>query len=109
MKIIAETPAEVRLLARIKSVSDEMAVQDNRSTQMPMWTIKDGDRGDYGIVMYFTGKAAEKHIIEDAHHYDNPRTYLRSAHNNRQLMDVVHLLLLIGEHEIPSNHYGWLK
>lgn len=40
---------------------------------------------------------------------DNPATYIRSAHDNRELKDVVHLLILAGGNEIPSNHYGVLK
>lgn len=112
MKIIAETPEEERLLERIKAISDEMAVQDNRITQMPMWVIREkgtpsGD--DYGAVMFFTGKAAEHHIEVNAHHYEHPYAYVRSAHDNSELMNVVHLLLLAGGHDIPSNHYGRLR
>lgn len=112
MKIIAENLAEQRLLNRIKAMSNEIATQDNRITQMPMWTIKDGGRGsydDYGAVMFFTGKAAEEHLVTDAHHYENPHTYVRSAHNNPELLDVVHLLLLAGKNDINSNHYGRLR
>lgn len=110
MKIIAESPEEERLLARINLMSANMATQDNRITNMPMWTIleegKDGK--DYGAVMFFTQAAADTHLITDAHHYNNPHTYIRSAHNNPELKDVVHLLLLAGGHDIPSNHYGRL-
>lgn len=108
MKIIAETEAEQRLLGRIQKMSDEMATQDNRITNMPMWTIKDGDREDYGAIMFFTGRAAEEHIDENNHHYHNPHSYVRSAHDNKELLDVVHLLLLAGGNDIPSNHYGRL-
>lgn len=111
MKIIAETPAEERLLARIKVMSDNMRHQDNRSTQMPMWTILEGREAgrDYGAVMFLTQDAAERHLKVNAHHYDYPRIYVRSAHDNRELMDVVHLLLLAGGNQIPNNHYGFLK
>lgn len=64
---------------------------------------------DYGAVMYFTGKAAEQHIEENDDYYDNPTTYIRSAHHNQELKDVIHLLILAGGNEIPSNHYGILK
>lgn len=112
MKIIAETPEEERLLARINVMSANMAVQDNRITQMPMWTITDAKgttADDYGAVMFFTQAAAETHLVTDAHHYINPHTYIRSAHSNPELMDVVHLLLLAGGQDIPSNHYGRLR
>ena len=108
MKIIAENPAEEALLWRIKALSDEL---DNRSTNMPMWTILDNNKAgkDYGAVMYFTGKAAEQHIEENGHHYDNPTIYVRSAHDNRELKDVIHLLILAGGNEISSDHYGVLR
>lgn len=111
MKIIAETPEEKRLLKRIQQMSDNMATQDNRITQMPMWTIvENGTEGrDYGAVMFFTQKAAETHLKVDSHHYDDAYTYVRSAHANPELMDVVHLLLLAGKNDIPSNHYGRLR
>lgn len=111
MKIIAESPEEERLLVRIKKMSDNMSAQDNRATMMPMWTVRDNgkDGTDYGAVMFFTQEAAETHVVTDAHHYDHPSIYVRSAHNNPELKDVVHLLLLIGQHEIPSNHYGRLR
>lgn len=111
MKIIAENPAEEALLRRIKALSDEPVNQDNRSTDMPMWTILDNSKAgkDYGAVMYFTSKAAKQHIEENDHHYDNPTIYIRSAHDNRELKDVVHLLILAGGNEIPSNHYGFLN
>lgn len=111
MKIIAETPAEERLLARIKVMSDNMRHQDNRSTQMPMWTPQDNGKAgtDYGAVMFFTQDAAERHLKMNAHHYDRPSLYVRSAHDNKELMDVVHLLLLAGGNQIPNNHYGFLK
>ena len=32
-----------------------------------------------------------------------------SAHDNRELKDVIHLLILAGGNEIPSNHYGVLR
>lgn len=64
---------------------------------------------DYGAVMYFTGKAAEQHIEENDDYYDNPTTYIRSAHDNQELKDVIHLLILAGGNEIPSNHYGILR
>ena len=84
MKIIAENPAEEALLWRIKALSDELVNQDNRSTNMPVWTILDNNKAgkDYGAVMYFTGKAAEQHINENAHHYEKPMTCVRSAHDN---------------------------
>jgi len=44
MKIIAENPAEEALLWRIKALSDELVNQDNRSTDMPMWTILDNNK-----------------------------------------------------------------
>lgn len=100
MKIIAENPAEEVLLRRIKALSDELVNQDNRSTDMPMWTILDNNKA---------GKAAKQHIEENNHHYDNPTIYIRSAHDNRELKDVVHLLILAGGNEIPSNHYGVLN
>lgn len=111
MKIIAENPAEIALMWRIKALSDELVNQDNRSTDMPMWTILDNNKAgkDYGAVMYFTDKAAKQHIEENNHHYDNPMIYIRSAHDNRELKDVVHLLILAGGNEIPSNHYGFLR
>jgi len=111
MKIIAESPEEDRLIARIKAMSDNMAVQNNRATMMPMWTAQDNGKAgtDYGAVMFFTQEAVETHMITDAHHYSRPSIYVRSAHNNPELKDVVHLLLLAGGHEIPSNHYGYLK
>lgn len=111
MKIIAETPAEERLLARIAVMSKNMATQDNRITNMPVWTILDRgtDGKDYGVVMFFTQTAADTHLITDAHHYDDPHTYIRSAHNNPELKDVIHLLLLAGGNEIDSNHYGRLR
>ena len=59
--------------------------------------------------MYFTGKAAEQHIKENDHHYDNPMISVRSAHDNRELKDVIHLLILAGGNEIPNNHYGVLR
>lgn len=34
---------------------------------------------------------------------------VRSAHDNRELKDVIHLLILAGGNEIPSNHYGFLR
>ena len=110
MKIIAENPAEEALLWRIKALSDELVNQDNRSTDMPMWTILDNNKAgkDYGAVMYFTGKAAErtsrKTIIITI-----IQRYIRSAQANRELKDVVHLLILAGGNEIPSNHYGVLR
>ena len=111
MKIIAESPEEERLLVRIKRMSDNMATQDNRITQMPMWTIMDmgKESKDYGAVMFFTQVAAEHHLVTDSHHYDDAHTYVRSAHNNPELKDVVHLLLLAGKNDIPSNHYGRLR
>jgi hypothetical protein len=109
MIIKAETPEEERLLNRIGLISDHMAVQNNRATNMPMWTIVDGKRGDYGAVMFFTDYAAERHLITDSHHYDHPKTYVRSAHNNPELKDVVHLLLLVGGNKINDNHYGRLR
>ena len=48
-------------------------------------------------------------LNENAHHYDNPTTCVRSAHDNRELKDIVHLLILAGGNEIPSNHYGVLR
>jgi hypothetical protein len=111
MKIIAENPAEEALLRRIKALSDELVNQDNQCTNMPVWTILDNGKADkdYGAVMYFTGKAAEQHIEENIHYYDNPTIYIRSAHDNRELKDVIHLLILAGGNEIPSNHYGFLR
>ena len=111
MKIIADNLAEEALLWRIKALSDELVNQDNRSTSMPVWTILDNNKAgkDYGAVMYFTGKAAEQHIKENDHHYDHPTTCVRSAHDNRELKDVIHLLILAGGNEIPSNHYGVLR
>lgn len=111
MKIIAESPAEEALLWRIKALSDELVNQDNRCTNMPVWTILDNNKAgkDYGAVMYFTGKAAEQHIEENDDYYDNPTTYIRSAHHNQELKDVIHLLILAGGNEIPSNHYGVLR
>lgn len=111
MKIIAENPAEEALLWRIKALSDELVNQDNRSTNMPMWTILDNNKAgkDYGAVMYFTGKAAEQHINKNNHHYKKPMICVRSAHDNRELKDVIHLLILAGGNEIPSNHYGVLR
>ena len=111
MKIIAENPAEEALLWRIKALSDELVNQDNRYTSMPVWTILDNNKAgkDYGAVMYFTGKAAEQHIKENVHHYEKPMTCIRSAHDNRELKDVIHLLILAGGNEIPSNHYGFLR
>lgn len=97
MKIIAENPAEEALLWRIKALSDEL---DNRSTNMPMWTILDNNKA---------GKAAEQHINENAHHYEKPMTCIRSAHDNRELKDVIHLLILAGGNEISSDHYGVLR
>ncbi len=44
MKIIAENPAEEALLWRIKALSDELVNQDNRSTNMPVWTILDNNK-----------------------------------------------------------------
>ena len=110
MKIIAENPAEEALLWRIKALSDELVNQDNRSTNMPMWTILDNNKAgkDYGAVMYFTGKLPSS-IKENDHHYDNPMISVRSAHDNRELKDIVHLLILAGGNEIPSNHYGVLR
>ena len=100
MKIIAESPAEEALLWRIKALSDELVNQDNRCTNMPVWTILDNNKAgkDYGAVMYFTDD-----------YYDNPTTYIRSAHHNQELKDVIHLLILAGGNEIPSNHYGILR
>nr|DAK93984.1 MAG TPA: hypothetical protein [Caudoviricetes sp.] len=111
MKIIAENPAEEALLWRIKALSDELVNQDNRFTRMPVWTILDNNKAgeDYGAVMYFTGKAAEQHINENNHHYKKPMICVRSAHDNRELKDVIHLLILAGGNEIPSNHYGTLR
>lgn len=111
MKIIAENPAEEALLWRIKALSDELVNQDNRYTSMPVWTILDNNKAgkDYGAVMYFTGKAAEQHIKENVNHYEKPMIYIRSAHDNRELKDVIHLLILAGGNEIPSNHYGFLR
>ena len=100
MKIIAENPAEEALLWRIKALSDELVNQDNRSTNMPMWTILDNNKA---------GKAAEQHINENAHHYEKPMTCIRSAHDNRELKDVIHLLILAGGNEISSDHYGVLR
>ena len=97
MKIIAENPAEEALLWRIKALSNELVNQDNRCTSMPVWTILDNN------------KAAEQHINENDHHYENPTTCIRSAHDNRELKDVIHLLILAGGNEIPSNHYGVLR
>ena len=79
MKIIVDNPAEEALLWRIKALSDELVNQDNR------------------------------YIKENNHHYDNPTIYVRSAHDNRELKDVIHLLILAGGNEIPSNHYGVLR
>lgn len=64
MKIIAENPAEEALLWRIKALSDELVNQDNRSTNMPMWTILDNNKAgkDYGAVMYFTGQVVEQKL-----------------------------------------------
>lgn len=31
------------------------------------------------------------------------------AHDNRELKDVIHLLILAGGNEIPNNHYGVLR
>ncbi len=111
MKIIAENPAEERLLARILVMSKNLATQDNRATMMPMWTIVEDNKAgrDYGAVMFFTQAEAETHLEENEHHYHNAHTYIRSAHDNRELLDVVHLLLLVGNNDIPSNHYGRLK
>ena len=52
MKIIAESPAEGALLWRIKALSDELVNQDNRCTNMPVWTILDNNKAgkDYGAV-----------------------------------------------------------
>ena len=106
MKIIADNPAEEALLWRIKALSDELVNQDNRSTSMPVWTILDNNKAgkDYGAV-----KAAEQHINENDHHYKKPMICVRSAHDNRELKDVIHLLILAGGNEIPSNHYGVLR
>lgn len=111
MKIIADNLAEEALLWRIKALSDELVNQDNRSTNMPVWTILDNNKvgKDYGAVMYFTDKAAKQHIDENDHHYKNPTTCVRSAHDNRELKDVIHLLILAGGNEIPSSHYGVLR
>ena len=70
------------------------------------WKLKWGDR--YWHIDYW-GKAAEQHIEENGHHYDNPTICVRSAHDNRELKDVIHLLILAGGNEIPSNHYGALR
>jgi hypothetical protein len=100
MKIIADNPAEEALLWRIKALSDELVNQDNRSTSMPVWTILDNNKA---------GKAAEQHINKNDHHYKKPMICVRSAHDNRELKDVIHLLILAGGNEIPSNHYGTLR
>lgn len=53
-------------------------------------------------------QVAEQHIKENDHH-DNPMISVRSAHDNRELKDVIHLLILAGGNEIPNNHYGVLR
>ena len=107
MKIVAETPQKERLLARIKQISDNIATQGNRATMMPMWTVlEDGKPGrDYGAVMFFTQAEAERHLEVNAHHYDHPQLYIRSAHDNPELIAVVHMLLLAGGNQVPLNHY----
>lgn len=53
-------------------------------------------------------QVAEQHIKENDRH-DNPMISVRSAHDNRELKDVIHLLILAGGNEIPNNHYGVLR
>ena len=80
-----------------------------QTTNMSIWLETRTKVFDYGAVMYFTGKAAEQHINENAHHYEKPMICVRSAHDNRELKDVIHLLILADGNEIPSNHYGVLR
>lgn len=107
MKIIAESIQEERLLSLIEDISDNLVTQDNRATMMPMWTIlENGKSGkDYGAVTFFTQEAAESHLITDAHHYDRPSIYIRSAHNNPEIQAIVNLLILAGGNNVPQNHY----
>lgn len=113
MKIIAENSAEERLLERIVSMSHNMAKQDNRSTNFPIWTILDGEEKKlttgYGAGFFLTEAAAAQHIESNDYHYDSPVMYVDSVHRNYELHDLIHLVLLIGEQEIPNNHYGRLR
>ena len=107
MKIIAETPQEERLLERIKKISNNMATQGNRATMMPMWTILDNGKPghDYGAVMFFTQAEAEQHLKINAHHYENPSIYIRSAHDNPELVAIANLIIVAGGNQVPTNHY----
>lgn len=113
MKIIAETPEEERLLARIVVTSNNLAKQDNRSTAFPIWTILDGNNKKlttgYGAGFFLTEAEAESHLESNHYHYNKPSLYVDSAHRNYELHDVIHLLLLAGGNEIDSNHYGRLE
>lgn len=111
MIIKAETLQEERLLGKIQDISNNLVAQDNRATMMPMWTIlENGKAGkDYGAVMFFTQEEAERHLEVNAHHYDNPGIYVRSAHNNPELQAVVHLLFLAGGNDLVDNHYKGVR
>lgn len=167
MKLIAETPAEIALLDRIKITSDELATQDNLVTNFPIWyvtEIKKVERSDgefkerldydaitedklcescrklweedgelpedcdnyfcedsfwhfdkereftsYGSMFFFTQKACQDYIDSNRYHFNEPEPYAGSAFRNGELEDVIHLLLLAGQNEINSNHYGRLE
>lgn len=113
MKIIAETPEEERLLARVQVTSNNLATQDNRSTAFPIWTILEGSRKKlttgHGAGFFLTEAEADAHIKSNHYHYDKPVTYVDSVHRNYELHDVIHLLLLAGGNKIDSNHYGRLE
>ena len=57
-------------------------------------------RDDAGV--FFTEHAADLHIIQNAHHYNKPRTYVISAWRNYEVQETMQMILKLTGDDIPS-------
>lgn len=96
-----ETGAAVGLSVRDYATNDQM---ENVLLYSELESIQRAD-----TLIYLLGDDNITEFNENDHHYENPTTCVRSAHDNRELKDIVHLLILAGGNEIPNNHYGFLR
>ena len=57
-------------------------------------------RDDAGV--FFTEHACDLHMIQNAHHYNKPRSYVISAWRNYELQETMLMILKLTEGDIPS-------
>jgi hypothetical protein len=101
----------------IQDIGKEMVAQDNRCTQDVLFVVQDKKRHygraedldgwEYNLMagVFFTARACEAHIRQNAHHYSKyARSYGICARRNQEMQTVMcHLIETAGE-EIPSQY-----